>query len=95
MPINAAVAGILIALFAHAAASIWWASGISTTMRFLLSEIKELKEIEKNFEASRSGYSTKEEVALALAVADKELQAAWLIIDNLKERVAILEVQAV
>src|SRR3990167_10014754 len=76
-------------------AAVAWASAINTKMNFMLDIGKDMKNLEKNFTEAQVKYSTKDEVAKALhdtrretaltiASAEKEIQAIWKRIDELK-----------
>lgn len=84
MPVAAWIGAIVtIALFvlAHIGLTIWWASRVNTLLEIVQAE---LKEIVDEFKASRSCYVSKEELGRDRALAEKENQAIWKRIDELK-----------
>lgn len=73
-------------LIVQLVAAVWWASAMNTKMNFMLNIGKDMKAIELAFLEAQARYSTKEEVARTLAIADKQFEAMWKQIDILKIR---------
>ncbi|GEM_PF-3717295 len=68
-------------VFSHVCITIWWASRVNTLLSVVQSE---LKEIVDEFKSTRFIFSTKDEVSRALAISDKEHQAIWKRIDEIR-----------
>jgi archaellum component FlaG (FlaF/FlaG flagellin family) len=83
-------------LVAQLIISIWWAATMNTKMDFLVTSTKDTKHsLETHIMNDLATFSTKKEVemsltshekqvAVALAIADKEVSAIWKQIDILK-----------
>ena len=70
-------------LLAHVIASVWWASHINTLLGI---QSKLLEQLAKEISLMRASYVSKEEFAYRTATSDKEHQAMWKQLDELKER---------
>lgn len=73
-----ALAVFIMGLLAHVFTTIWWASRITTILSILQSAVDEIR-------ADKKTYSTKEDLAREIAIADREHKAIWKNIDEIKQ----------
>lgn len=84
MTIPSALISIGVFLALQLIAAVWWAATINTKMDFMIVSSKSLTDLEVKFGEASSKYSTKEEVAVALTMANKDIAALWKQIDLIK-----------
>lgn len=82
------VIGLFLAIIAHVVASVWWASAITTTLRF---NTHELKRIAQTISDHGGLFYEKGEAKEQIAKRDKELSDVWSEISKIREKVSILE----
>lgn len=79
-----ALVSLTLGLTIHGAASIWWASRITSilenTQRALMELMVDMKAVNKT-------YVTKEDCSKELARIDKSLEAMWNKVDHLNDKV--------
>lgn len=79
---------LLLAIIGHVVATVWWASAITTTLRFMADE---LKRIGKQLADHDGRFFEKGEAKEQVAKRDKELSDVWNEISKLRDKVSNLE----
>jgi hypothetical protein len=78
-------------LLVQLVAAIWWASSISTKMSFVLDRMSNLDGFSTKAELAQALAAHDKEMTTALAFANKELATMWKKFDTLNDRIASIE----
>lgn len=84
----AAIIGLVLAIIVHIVATVWWASSITTTLRF---QAMELKRIGQQLGLHDGKFYEKEEAREQVAKRDREVSELWSAISVIREKVSLLE----
>lgn len=81
------VINITLAIFVmgHLGITIWWASKVTVTLKFVQDELRELV---TELKAIKIVYMKREDVVRELAIIEKEQIAIWKKIDTMQEKFA-------
>ncbi len=79
---------LLIAIIGHVVTTVWWASAITTTLRFMTIELKHLRD---QLNTHDGKFYEKNEAKEQVAKRDKELSDVWSEISKLRDKVSSLE----
>lgn len=82
-----AVVGLSVGVLVHIVSTVWWAAKITTILSTLQANVADMA---SEVKASRQIYISREEVAKALAVAEKEKDSMWKRIDSMREDLSAL-----
>ena len=81
MEVTAAWVGIILVVLAHIVSTVWWAAKVSTLL-VLVQET--LSDLSVEMKAVNKTYVSKEDFSRERAVDEKEHQALWKNIDEIK-----------
>lgn len=74
--------GLVIVVLVHIVSTVWWASRVSAFLEIVQRDVQIVID---ELKLARGVYTTKEEMAAAIAVQQKEISAVWKKLDKLPE----------
>ena len=83
-----ALAMLFLAIIGHVVTSVWWASAITTTLRYMTEELKRLGHQIGSYDGK---FYEKTEAKEQVAKRDKEISDVWTEVSKIREKVSILE----
>lgn len=79
----AIIVTVFLAMLAHLITSVWWASNITARLTILQNDFAEMN---ANVNIMREIYVKKEDYNVRVAESDKQREAIWKKIDELKDK---------